>query len=164
MSSKQGFYSRLNVTPNMLRMFMNIWPPFLGMRIHIERIAPDWRSVRVRMKLSLRNKNYVGTHFGGALFSMTDPFYMLMLMNLLGKDYLVWDQSSNITFIAPGRGTVFAQFEVTPAMLDDIAANTQNAEKYLPTYAVTVVDEQNKPVAEIKKTLYIRRRARDANS
>ena len=30
------------------------------------------------VKLTLRwyNRNYVGTHFSGNLFTMTDPFYM----------------------------------------------------------------------------------------
>jgi acyl-coenzyme A thioesterase PaaI-like protein len=111
-SNTQGFYSRIAASPNTLRVLMNLWPPFLGMRIHIEHISPDWRSARVRMKLSLRNKNYVGTHFGGALFAMTDPFYMLLLMNCLGKTHTVWDKAASINFLKPGRGTVWANFEV----------------------------------------------------
>lgn len=114
----------------------------------------------MRMKLSFYNKNYVGSHFGGALFAMTDPFYMLMLMNLLGRDYVVWDKAAAINFVSPGRTTVTADFHVTEAMLADIKAHTANGEKYEPTYRIDVLDTSGKLVARIDKTLYIRRKQR----
>ena len=43
-------------------------------------------SIDVEMKLRWWNANYVGTHFGGSLFAMTDAFYMLMVMAKLGKE------------------------------------------------------------------------------
>ena len=77
--------------PRHLRWGMNLWPPFLGAGIRVRHIAPDWSEVRVELRQGLLNRNYVGTHYGGSLFSMTDPFYALMLMHLLGSRYLVWD-------------------------------------------------------------------------
>ncbi len=158
-SSKQGFYSRLSLSPTVFRHFMNLWPPFWGMRIHILSISDDWRHIRMRMKLSLRNKNYVGTHFGGGLFAMVDPFYMLMLSNILGRDYLVWDKSAQIEFITPGRGTVFADFSLDDAAIGEIKVRTADGDKFEPTYLVEIVDAQGKLVARVKKTLYIRRKA-----
>ena len=157
-SSKQGFWSRLQVSPAMFRHVMNCWPPFLGLRIHIERIAPDWRHVRMRMKLGLRNRNYVGSHFGGGLFCMTDPYYMIMMMNQLGRDYVVWDKSAKIDFIAPGRTTVYADFHLTQEQVDEVLARTAEGQKYEPTYAVDVVDVEGKRIARVEKTLYIRRK------
>jgi acyl-coenzyme A thioesterase PaaI-like protein len=157
-TSNQGFYSKFALSPRVFRHIMNCWPPFWGMRIHIMHIADDWTKIRMRMKLSLRNKNYVGSHFGGGLFAMTDPFYMLMLMNLLGRDYLVWDRAAKIEFVSPGRTTVTADFHVTEAMLAEIIANTSNGEKYEPTYRIDVMDAAGKLVARIDKTLYIRRK------
>jgi acyl-coenzyme A thioesterase PaaI-like protein len=159
-SSNQGFYSKFAVSPRVFRLLMNCWPPFWGMRIHILHIADDWTKLRMQMKLSFYNKNYVGSHFGGALFAMTDPFYMLMLMNLLGRDYVVWDKAAAINFVTPGRTTVTADFHVTEAMLADIKANTANSEKYEPTYRIDVCDTAGKVVARIDKTLYIRRKPR----
>jgi len=130
------------------------------MRIHIMHIANDWTKIRMRMKLSFYNKNYVGSHFGGALFAMTDPFYMLMLLNLLGRDYVVWDKAAKIDFVSPGRTTVTADFHVTDAMLVEIKANTANGEKYEPTCRIDVLDTAGKVVARIDKTLYIRRKQR----
>lgn len=157
-SSKQGFYSRIKIGPNGFRRFMNWWPPFLVLRIHIERISPDWREVDVRMKLWFGNKNYVGTHFGGGLFAMIDAFYMIMLINILGPEYLVWDQVATIRFLKPGRGTVYARFRVSEAMLKDIADKTAGGEKYQPVYKVDITDAEGTVVAEADKGMYIRRR------
>jgi acyl-coenzyme A thioesterase PaaI-like protein len=157
-ASKQGFYSRLAVSPKFFRHFMNLWPPFWGTRIHIEHIADDWKTLRTRMKLSLRNKNYVGSHFGGGLFAMTDPFYMLMFMNLLGRDYVVWDKAARIEFVQPGRSTVYAHFQVTDEMIAEVKAATSNGDKFEPTYRIDVVDAKGSVVARIDKTLYIRKK------
>src|ERR1039458_6644721 len=60
-------------SPAHLRRLVNLWPPFLGAGIRIKHIAPDMKAVDVEMKLRWWNANYVGTHFGGSLFAMTDP-------------------------------------------------------------------------------------------
>jgi len=157
-SSKQGFWSRFRVTPNMFRHVMNCWPPFIGMRIHIEKITPDWRHVRMRMKLGFSNKNYVGTHFGGGLFTMTDPYYMIMMMHQLGSGYVVWDKSARIDFVSPGRTTVYADFYLTQEQVDEVKQMTADGSKFEPTYAVDVVGTDGKVVARVEKTLYIRKK------
>jgi acyl-coenzyme A thioesterase PaaI-like protein len=123
-SSKQGFYSKVTMSPNVFRHVMNCWPPFWGTRIHIEEISSDWRYVRTRMKLSMRNKNYVGSHFGGGMFAMTDPFYMVALKNILGDTYLVWDKAATIDYVKPGRTTVYAEFNISDEQLAEIYAKT----------------------------------------
>ena len=157
-SSKQGFYSKIKVPAWLFRHVMNCWPPFWGTRVHIESISPDWRQLRVRMKLSMINKNYVGTHFGGGVFVMTDPFYMVMLSNILGADYLVWDKAARIEFLAPGRTTVFASFEVSDAMLNEIYERTAAGEKFEPTYPVDILDGAQKLIARVEKTMYFRKK------
>ena len=89
---------------------------------------------------------------------MIDPFYMLLLMNNLGKDYIVWDQSAEIEFIKPGTGTVSATFIITDEMLKEIKEKTANGDKFLPTYPVVITDEQGEIVAKANKTLYIRQK------
>ena len=158
-SSKQGFYSRFRISPGMFRHLMNWWPPFIGMRIHIEHISPDWRHVRIRMKLGWGNKNYVGSHFGGGLFTMTDPYYMIMMMHQLGNGYLVWDKSARIDYVAPGRTTVHADFRLTGQQIEEVRQKTAGGEKFEPTYSIDVVDTSGKVVAHIEKTLYIRKKA-----
>jgi len=97
----------------LLRWAMNFYPPYLGAGVRIQHIAGDFREVRVKMGLGWYNRNYVGTQFGGSLYSMTDPFFMLMVMENLGSDYIVWDKAASIDFIAPGKGPVYADFVST---------------------------------------------------
>jgi len=155
--SKQGFIRAFSPGPRLMRWMFNIWPPFLGMGIHVTEIAPDFRRVKVRLRMGMLNRNYVGTHFGGSLFAMTDPYYMIMMSHNLGRDYIVWDKAAAIRFRAPGKGTVKAEFEVTQAMVDEAIAATAAGGRFEPTYRVQVKDSAGKLVAEVDKTLHIRR-------
>lgn len=110
------------------------------------------------MKLRVWNKNYVGVHFGGSLYSMTDPFYMLMLMEKLGKDYIVWDKSAKINFVKPGKGKVFAEFRITDEELYQIKEIADNQYKHEPIFKVVVKDKNGEVVAEIEKELYVRKK------
>jgi len=145
-------------SPAHLRRLVNLWPPFLGAGIRIEHIAPDMKAVDVEMKLRFWNANYVGTHFGGSLFAMTDPFYMLMLMANLGRDYIVWDKAASIRYRKPGKGTVRAKFRLTDAQLDDIRDKLKTLPKYEPVFQVEVTDETEEVVAIVEKLLHVRKR------
>ena len=146
-----------------LRRWINLWPPFLGAGIRIVYIAPDMKAVDVEMKLRWWNANYVGTHFGGSLFAMTDAFYMLMLMANLGTDYIVWDKAASIRYRRPGRGTVRAEFRLTDAQIDDVRENLKTLPKYEPVFRVDVKDEQGTVIAEVEKMIYIRKKVTAAN-
>ncbi|MBD9653476.1 DUF4442 domain-containing protein [Pseudomonas sp. PDM12] len=151
---------RLARKARVLRWIMNLYPPYLGAGIWIRRIAPDFRQVEVRMALRWYNRNYVGTQFGGSLYSMTDPFYMLMLMENLGRDYVVWDKAASIDFIAPGRGPVFASLAIDQAFIDQVRERTASGDKYLPELPVEVRDGSGALVARVNKTLYVRLKPR----
>ena len=141
-----------------LRRFFNVWPPFLFAGIRVQEIAPDWRYARVRLKLARYNRNYVGTHFGGNLFSMTDPFWMILVMHCLGRDYIVWDQAGSIEFLKPGRGTVTARFALDAGVLDDIRVRTADGGKHLRWFETDVVDAAGEVVARVRKQIYVRRK------
>ena len=142
-----------------LRRGMNLWPPLLFAGIRIRHIGDDFRAVNVELRERFYNRNYVGCHFGGSLFAMTDPFWMMMVMRNLDRSYTVWDKSATIDFLRPGRGTVRAEFRLTEAALDDIRANTAVADaKYLKTFSVDILDRDAAVVARVTKTLHIRRK------
>ena len=149
----------LLMKPGYLKLLLNIYPPYLGAGIRVQHISEDYREVIVSMKLRWYNRNYVGTHFGGSLVSMTDPFFMLMLMNILGKEYVVWDQAARIKFIRPGRGRVVARFHLRQTQIDDIHAQTQSGAVFRPKYEVEIVDEEGQVVAQVVKQEYIRKKA-----
>ena len=143
-----------------IRMLMNIWPPFLGAGIRVTRLQAEWREIDVEMKLHRWNSNYVGTHYGGSLYSMTDPFFMLMLMENLGPDYIVWDKSASIRFKRPGRGRVFVSFRLAEEQIEEIRQAVRNQEKVEPVFKAEVKDETGNVIAEVEKLLYVRRKDR----
>lgn len=147
--------------PGQLRRWINFWPPFLGAGIRIVHIAPDMKSVNVEMKLHWWNANYVSTHFGGSLYAMTDPFYMLMLMANLGRDYVVWDKAGSIRYRRPGTGKMRAEFRLTDAELDEIREKLKTLPKYEPVFNIEIKDEQGTVIAEVEKLLHIRRKQPD---
>ena len=140
----------------MLRL-VNIWPPFAATGIHVN-WGSDMKSAEVTMKLRPWNRNFVGTHYGGSLYSMCDPFYMLMLIKNLGPEYIVWDKAASIRFRKPGKGTVRAEFQLTDSQLDDIREQLKALPKYEPIYSVEVKDGSGDVVAEVQKTLHIRKK------
>lgn len=146
------------MNPSLLRIAINCWPPLFGAGIRVRHISADFRAVRVILKMGLLNRNYVGTHFGGSLFAMTDPFYMLMLMHNLGQGYIVWDQAARISFIRPGRGAVSCEFRLDQALLDAIRSATAGGRKHLQDFSVDIRDAQGELVANVVKTLYIRQK------
>jgi acyl-coenzyme A thioesterase PaaI-like protein len=140
------------------RLGLNLWPPFLFTGIHVTEVAADYRHARVELRMRPWNRNYVGTHFGGSLFAMTDPFWMLLVMHNIGRDYYVWDKAGAIEFVKPGRGTVTTEFRLDEAVLDEIRAATANGEKYLRWFENEVIDAQGEVVARVRKQLYVRRK------
>jgi acyl-coenzyme A thioesterase PaaI-like protein len=141
-----------------LLKWINWYPPFLGMNIRVVYTAPDFQTIRVQSKLARRNLNAVGTHFGGTLYAMCDPWFMLILMHALGDEYIVWDKAAHIQFLRPGRGTVTATFYIPPERVAEIRAAADRGEKIEPTLTVDVVDEQNETVARVEKLLYVRKK------
>jgi acyl-coenzyme A thioesterase PaaI-like protein len=141
-----------------LLKWINFYPPFLGMNIRVVSHSRNYDTITVQSKLSRRNLNAVGTHFGGTLYAMCDPWFMLILMHALGDGYIVWDKAANIQFVKPGRGTVTATFHLPPERVAEIRAAADRGEKIEPTFVVDVMDEQKQIVARVEKLLYVRQK------
>ncbi|KTC68793.1 hypothetical protein Lbir_2326 [Legionella birminghamensis] len=146
----------MKLTAGRLRWIMNIWPPFWGAGVRVDEIKPDYSYIRVSLKLRWYNQNYVGVHFGGSLFSMTDPFFMLILLQRLGKDFIVWDKQGEIQYLSPGKGRVTAEFKLSDEEIEQIRQDALNQGKTNPFFSVTIYDENQQPVAIVKKTLYVK--------
>ncbi|PMJ89644.1 DUF4442 domain-containing protein [Vibrio sp. 10N.261.55.A7] len=143
--------------PGIVKLALNIWPPFWGSGIKIVSISEDFREVSMKLKLRWWNKNANRTQYGGSIFSLTDPVYSLMLMGILGERYYVWDKEASINFIKPGTSDLYADFVVSQAQLDSILAATQNGDKCFPEFIIHVKDKKGEIVSEVQRTLYVRR-------
>jgi acyl-coenzyme A thioesterase PaaI-like protein len=150
----------IKMTASNLKRVLNWYPPYVGAGIRVSHIAPDFRTARMEMKLSWYNRNYVGTHFGGSLYSMCDPLYMLMLLNILGpKQYICWDKGATIDYVQPGKGTVVAEFEISEGLINELQAMAPDTKKVFDL-KVNVVDAiSGDIVARITKTEYVKRKA-----
>ncbi|MCC5863681.1 MAG: DUF4442 domain-containing protein [Wenzhouxiangella sp.] len=141
-----------------LRLLMNIWPPYLAAGIRVRELSDDYRRARVDLRRGWLNRNYVGVHFGGSLFAMTDPFYMLMYMKNLGSDYVVWDRAGRIEFLKPGRETVSAKFQLSDRDLERARIETRDGRPWLVDHDVEIRGRSGLLVARVERTVYVRRK------
>jgi len=138
------------------RWGFNWFPAYRATGGRIEYIAHDWMEVRIRLPLSLRTRNYVGTIFGGSMYAAVDPVYMLMLIKTLGPDYEVWDKAAAIRFRRPGRSTLHAAFRLDAPELETIRAEVAASGRSERRYVVDLVDGANEVCASCEKVLSIR--------
>ena len=149
-------YASIYRRPQRFKRALSWWAPYLGTGISVASIAPDFSQVDIQMKARWYNRNAFGTHFGGSLYAMTDPFYCLLLVALLGDDYYVWDKSASIEFVQPGKGTVRATFTWSAAQIEQIKLQAAGGAKVLPGRTVDVLDASGELVARVHKTMYVR--------
>lgn len=146
-------------TDRFLKM-LRVYPPYLGAGIALRSVDRDLTAIEVQMKLRLFNQNFVGTQFGGSLYSMCDPWFMIMLMHQLGDGYVVWDKSATIDFLKPGRGTVKARFDLPREKVAELKAEVDDKGKINTTFETVVTDSEGQAIARVTKLLSIRRKGR----
>ena len=152
----QGYLTRFTFGPAAMRRLFNLWPPFLFNSIRVLHLAGDWSEARVVLRLRPWNRNYVRSQFGGNLFAMTDPFWMLLAMHRLGSDYYVWDKAGAIDFVTPGREDVYATFYLSDAMVDELRTAAATGDKVLRWFETEVATASGEVVARVRKQLYVR--------
>lgn len=137
------------------RWGFNFFPAFRGTGGRIAYIADDWREIRVRLPLSWRTRNYVGTIYGGSIYASIDPIYMLMLIKILGPEYTIWDKAAKIRFRKPGKNTLYADFQLSVDETEEIKRLAENAKSVDRIYNVELKDKNGVVHAQIEKTLYV---------
>lgn len=144
-----------------LKLLSRLWGPFLGAGIRITKVSPDYREIETRLKLHWYNRNFVGTHYGGSLYSMTDPFYMLMLLANIGDKHFVWDKSASIEFVQPVKTEVRATFTLSEDLIQRVVEQAEDDKPHFVEFAVDVLDVEGSVVAKLNKSLYVRRKPRE---
>lgn len=139
-----------------VRRLLNIYPPMRGAGIRVKEISDDFRFARVQLHESPWNRNVAGVHFGGSLFAMTDPFWMLLLMRHVGHDHIIWDKAAEIDFRRPGRGTVSAEFSLSTESITALRQRAAGGDKVLEWFSTEVRDEAGEVVATVRKQIYLR--------
>ncbi|MCG7585193.1 DUF4442 domain-containing protein [Photobacterium sp. OFAV2-7] len=145
-------------SPAIFKRLINLYPPYLGAGVKVTYIKEDWRQVEVRLQMRWYNRNAFGTHFGGSIYSMVDPHLALMLTNLLGRDYIVWDKSAHIEFVKATKKPIHCVLTISQDELDDIIKHTENGEKYHPEFKLEILGEDEQLIAKVYKELYVRKK------
>ena len=148
---REGWRSRIT------RWGFNLFPAYWGTGARITYLADDWSEVHVRLPLSWRTRNYVGTIFGGSMYGAVDPVYMLMLIKRLGPGYQVWDKAATIRFRRPGRGTLRARFVLDDAEVERVRQRVEEDGRVDRTYLVELLDAAGDARATVEKVVHIRR-------
>ncbi|MDR0236653.1 DUF4442 domain-containing protein [Acinetobacter sp.] len=149
---------KLQTIPFVSKFMLNHFSPYKGAGIEIEKIDLKNYHIRVKMPLTRNNQNIVGVHFGGSLYSMVDPFYMLLLMHHLGPKYMVWDKAASINFLSPGRSTVYADIRLDAVEIEHVKDLAKNYKPVYRNYTLSIYDDSGLRIAEVQKTVYIRRK------
>lgn len=147
--------------PKAFRHMLNFYPPFRGTGAWVTFIADDWSEMRIKIPLSLRTRNYVGTIFGGSLYAGMDPHFMFMLMHRLGADYLVWDKAASIRFRKPGRGTLTAVCKMPDTEIAEVKRILESQDKVDRDYSVDLVGKDGVVHATVDKVVNVRKRRAD---
>ena len=143
----------------LVRRWIGLYPPMLFAGIRVRRLGTGPLRYRTELRRRWWNANAVGTHFGGALFTMADPFHMLILIEALGRDFVVWDQESRIEFLVAARKPVHAILEISPEDIERIR-HEASSETIHPEFIVPIVDQNDRLIARVTKTLYVRKKRR----
>ena len=156
MTMPESWYTRLE------RIGFNFFPAVFGTGATVTYIASDYREVRVRLPLSWRTRNYVGTIFGGSMYAATDPIYMVMLYKLLGSNYIIWDKAATIRFRKPGRATLYATCIVDTTETQAIQETLETRPSIDRVYQIELTDAEGVVHASIEKTVCVGRKNRTA--
>jgi acyl-coenzyme A thioesterase PaaI-like protein len=150
----------MRITPRRLAIGMSLWFPNLFSGIRIRRFSEDWTHATVELHVNLLTRNYVKTAFGGSMSAMTDPYFFMLVMHQLGRDYVVWDTRGEIEFVKPGRGMLTAEFEVSKEQAEDIRHRAHGGEKVLEWFETVITDSAGDVVAKVRREVYIREKQR----
>lgn len=138
---------------------VNVYPPYLGMAIRVRSYADDLTRFEVELKSRWYNRNLFGTHFGGCLYSMCDPFYVFILTMNLGRNYIVWDKSASIEFIKPAKGTIVGVFEIGKQRIEQIREEVDSLGKNTYHFEAALLNDEGVTVARVTKEVYVRSKA-----
>ncbi len=147
----------MRLSPRTVLRVISYWPPYLASGIKVVEVADDLSRVTVSLRVRPWNKNYFGTHFGGSLYSMCDPFFVFLLVQQLGSDHIVWDKAAEIEFVKAVSEPVFATFVIEPTRVDEIRRAALERFSVEPELATQIVTARGEVVAKVRKTLYVRR-------
>lgn len=122
-------------------------------------VSEDLHYVKIKIPISWKNRNFVGSIFGGSMLSATDPIYMIQLIRILGDDYVVWDKSATINYKRPGKETIYCEFIFSSEDITNIKKDVAAKGEIDIVKTPNIVDKNGVVIAELSKTIYVAEKA-----
>ena len=135
---------------------VNLYPPYLGMGIRVRSFSDDFTRFEVELRPRWYTRNLFGTHFGGSLYAMADPFFVFIVTMNLGNNYIVWDKSAAIDFLRPAKGIITGIFDIDRTQLERMRNEVDALGKNTYHFEADLVDESGQTVARVSKEVYVR--------
>jgi len=149
------FLSKYFKQSTLFKVLFNISPMYRRTNARLVSVSEDIYKVEIRIALNYKNRNYMGTMFGGSMLSATDPIYMIQLLQILGDNYVVWDKSTNIRFRKPANQHSFAVFEFTKYEIEEIRKDVLQNKEIDLVKTINIESKDNQVFAIVEKTIYI---------
>ncbi len=138
-----------------MRWAFNFWPCIWCTGSNVEFIAGDFKELHVSLKLNIRTRNRVGTVYGGSIYSSVDPYFMLLLMEVLGKKYVVWDKGASMKFVKPIVEKVKCRFLITDELVEEVKQKVAELGEYSFELPLKYEDDNGKVYATFTKSVYV---------
>ena len=139
----------------MVRLGFNLHPAFRGTGGRVIHVAEDLSHIRIRLPLTWRTKNVVGSLYGGSLFAVTDGVHPMMLMAALGDEVIVWDKAASIRYKKPAYATLYADFSLNTVDLAEIRQALDLYSEVDRTFLVELKDAAGVVHTVVERTVYI---------
>ncbi|MBO6605454.1 PaaI family thioesterase [Psychroserpens sp.] len=149
------FLTRFVKPATIYKYGFNWSPMYRRTTAKIIEVSEDLHKVVITLKLNWKNRNYAGSIFGGSMLSATDPIYMIMLIQILGNDYVVWDKAVEATYRRPAKDQIFGKFEFSKDEISKLKEDVLTYKEVTLEKTMHLVDKNDKVVASFNKTLYI---------
>jgi acyl-coenzyme A thioesterase PaaI-like protein len=133
----------------------NLFPSYRRSGGRVCYISDNWKEVHIKLSYSWKTRNYVGSVFGGSIYAALDPIYMVQLICILGKNFVVWDKDASVKFIKPIKKTVYARFLISEEILQEIKETIEKEQKGNFVLQTHFEDAEGTVYALVEKTIYI---------
>ena len=136
---------------------LELYPPFLPMRIKVLEIAEQWRVVRILLPLNARSRNPGGVMFGGYQATLADPIAALACARVF-PSYSVWTRAMAISFDHGGNSDLEMRFALTREQEEVIRMQLGTEGRATPTFEYGYLRSDGVRCTVIRNTVAIRPR------
>jgi uncharacterized protein DUF4442 len=136
---------------------LELYPPFVPMRIKVLEITGNWRTVRILLPLNARSRNPGGVMFGGYQAALADPIAALACARVF-PGFSVWTRAMEISFEHGGNSDLEMRFALTTEQEKDIRMQLESEGRATPTFEYGYVRKDGVRCTVIRNTVAIRPR------